>query len=147
MDDKGKLVTDVHAGHQHNFASGRREMLALEDGHLNTNGKDRTKRRKAIEIDGVAVETHSAIKWENEGKLPRGTVENALSQPGWTRDLKINKRGVEVAEATGRLSKDQVSQLRNIVKGEEEFKRGTVKNNKLYRDYYQALMDSRPSRQ
>jgi len=152
--NEGKLVEDVDAGHTMMHASGRREMLALEDRSLNRNSyqelqdlrQGEPRRKEAIEIGGVTVELNSAKKWENEGNLPKGTVENALSRPGWTKDLRINDRGAEVAEATGRFSEAQIKRLREIADPSKAaaINRLSSTDRQLYRDYYQALMDSRP---
>jgi hypothetical protein len=154
LDEHGKLVEGIDAGHTMMHASGRREMLALEDSSFNRNSyqelqdlrEGKPSRKDVIEIDGVTVELESAKKWENEGRIPKGTVENALSRPGWTKDLKINDRGVEVAEATGRFSEAEIQRLKKIADPDDDaaINRLSSTDRKLYRDYYQALMDSRP---
>jgi Bacterial toxin 5 len=148
LTDKGKLISDVHAGHQSSLSSGKRQMLALEDKRLNL--KDPTGRRKSIEIDGVPVEVNTAKLWEAEGRLPKGTVNNASSHPGWVREakgakgIKVNSSGLKAV--ADKLEWKDLSRLREISHGGSAFKWQSRNDRELYRRYTQALRDSAPGR-
>jgi hypothetical protein len=70
----------VQAGHSGAFASGAREQFILEDANENIltgqviESRGAFSFKPAVIIEGVPVEITSALEWESDGLLPRGTV-------------------------------------------------------------------------
>ena len=136
LNDKGKLIRSVEAGHQKSFSSGNREILAIEDQSLNLRGK--TERRRSIEIRGVPVERKTAEMWENQGLIPKGTVRNAPSHPGWTKGVKIKPGAVDVVERHLGIS---LPRLREITQTQGVPNWRSSKDREVYRLYTQTLRD------
>jgi hypothetical protein len=120
-----KLKPEYEAGHTGSNLSGTREMFAIEHKDRNRETSDDEKklkqqgtflRKRAVSIDGVAVEIQTARNLEARGEMPKGTVENARLHPGEARTAPVKSgevariirknglTGSNAQEATQRLN-------------------------------------------
>ncbi len=80
----------VQAGHLVSRHSGEPERFALEDAFENQRANWRGEKqgaifeREAVDIDGVPVEKVTAQLYEEQGVIPKGTVQKAPVSTGWS---------------------------------------------------------------